>query len=397
MTRILDAIRFAADRYLALPIGVVIALAWANLRPESYFTCAHALSFAVNDVAMLFFFALVTGEIIEATRRGGALESWKHAALPVVGAVGGVGGSALAYVLYLRMGDEASVLMRGWPIPCAADLTFGYFIARTICRRHPAIPFFLLLGITSDILGLVIVELRFPALDGQPVGALLVAAGIISALALRLRRVEYVWPYILVSGALSWLGLFVSGLQPSIALVPIVPFLAQPTPAGRRFTDVAVDVQDGVSRFVRQSRYPVQAIVLLFGLVNAGAAISGFGTGTWAVAIAALAGKPAGVLGAVGVAVAFGLRLPHRVGWRELIVVALTASIGFTFALFFATASIPLGPVLVEAKLGALLTLGGAVLALAAAAVLRVGLFERATVVSTGELDAVFGSTVDVV
>ena len=148
------------------------AVAWARyLQPESYFRSAHALSFAVNDVAMVFFFAVVTGEIIEAARRGGALESWKHAALPVVGALGGVGGSALAYVL--RTGDEASVLMRGWPIPCAADLTFGYFIARTICRQHPAFPFFLLLGITSDILGLAIVELRFPALDGRPAGACL--------------------------------------------------------------------------------------------------------------------------------------------------------------------------------------------------------------------------------
>ena len=51
------------------------------------------------------------------------------------------------------------------------------------------------------------------------------------------------------------------------------------------------------------------------------------------------------------------------------------ASIGFTFSLFFATAVFPVGPILVEAKLGALLTVGGAVTACAAAALLRVGRF----------------------
>ncbi|MGH7484932.1 MAG: Na+/H+ antiporter NhaA, partial [bacterium] len=150
MTRAIRALHYAADRYLALPIGAALALLWANSRPESYFAYAHALSFAVNDVAMAFFFAFITGEVIEATVPGGALHTWRRAVLPVVGAVGGIAGSALAYVAYLSMGDESSVLMRGWPIPCAADLAFGYFIARTICRRHPALPVFLLLGIASD-------------------------------------------------------------------------------------------------------------------------------------------------------------------------------------------------------------------------------------------------------
>lgn len=377
MTLAIRAARYAADHYLALPTGALVALAWANIRPESYFTCAHALSFAVNQVAMVFFFALATGEVVEATLPGGALHTWRRAALPVVGAVGGIGGSVLAYVLYLRMGDESSVLMRGWPIPCAADLAFGYSIARSICRRHPAIPFFLLLGIASDILGLVIVELRYPMADGQPAAVLLVAAAIASAAGLRLCRVRNMWPHVLIGGALSWWGLFLSGLSPALALVPIMPFLTRGKCARRPFTTAPADADDGLSRFARLWRYPVQAILLCFVLVNAGAVIRGFGTGTWAVAVAALAGKPAGVLTAVALAVATGLRLPHRVGWRELTVVAFTTSIGFTFALFFATAAIPTGPILVEAKLGALLTVGGSLITMAAAVVLRVGRFAR--------------------
>ena len=54
-----------------------------------------------------------------------------------------------------------------------------------------------------------------------------------------------------------------------------------------------------------------------------------------------------------------GLRLPAHLRWRELIVVSLTASAGFTFALFFATSIMPAGPLLGELKLGALSTAAG--------------------------------------
>jgi hypothetical protein len=56
-------------------------------------------------------------------------------------------------------------------------------------------------------------------------------------------------------------------------------------------------------------------------------------------------------------------------------VVGCTASIGLVFALFFATAVMPPGPVLLEMKMGALVTIFGGVLALAAARLLRVGRF----------------------
>ena len=49
------------------------------------------------------------------------------------------------------------------------------------------------------------------------------------------------------------------------------------------------------------------------------------------------------------------------------------ASIGCTFALFYATAAIPIGPVLMESKLGALITVCGAATALGAAAILPSG------------------------
>jgi Na+/H+ antiporter NhaA len=109
--------------------------------------------------------------------------------------------------------------------------------------------------------------------------------------------------------------------------------------------------------------------------VNAGVLLQGYGTGSWAVLTAALVGRPLGILLAAAGGVAAGLHLPVRIGWRELVVVACAASIGFAFSLLVATQAFGIGPVLVEVKIGALLSLFGAVVALALAALLRVGKF----------------------
>jgi hypothetical protein len=60
-----------------------------------------------------------------------------------------------------------------------------------------------------------------------------------------------------------------------------------------------------------------------------------------------------------------------------LIVVGCTATIGLVFALFFATAVMPLGPLLLEMKMGSLITIAGSAFAFASARLLRVGRFSR--------------------
>ena len=50
---------------------------------------------------------------------------------------------------------------------------------------------------------------------------------------------------------------------------------------------------------------------------------------------------------------------------------------GLAVALFFATAAMPIGPLLLETKMGALLTVAGAGLAIGLASVLRVGRFGK--------------------
>jgi NhaA family Na+:H+ antiporter len=93
------------------------------------------------------------------------------------------------------------------------------------------------------------------------------------------------------------------------------------------------------------------------------------------VAVGLVVGKPVGIGVAVVLAIAAGLKLPDGVDWRDMAVVGCAAGIGFTVALFFATATFPAGVQLDQAKLGALLSVGSAVVAFAAAAMLKVGRF----------------------
>jgi NhaA family Na+:H+ antiporter len=303
------ALRRAADLSLALPAGALVGLVWANTAGDSYAAFAHATRFAVNDFGMVFFFALAAKEVVEATTAGGALSSWRVAALPLVAAVGGILGPALVYVAFVWFQNEPE-LARGWAIPCATDIAFGYLVAKAIFRDHPAIPFLLLLAIVDDAIGLLILAVFYPTGASN----LLLAAGLMAvacaaALAVRRAKVASFWPYMLTGGTLSWAALYYGGLHPALALVPIVPFMPHVPRDPGLFVEAPPEAHDTLSEFEHWWKYPVQLVLLCFGLVNAGVPLEQVGAGTWAVLVAILVGKPAGILLAVAPAVRAGFRI----------------------------------------------------------------------------------------
>lgn len=364
-------LRFAADHYLLIPIGAAIAIVWANIAAPSYFRVAESLAFAVNDVGMAFLLAFAAQEIVEATLPGGTLHPWRRALLPVVAAIGGCIGAIGTYGAFILGGDTHN-LLGGWPIATAVDIALPYALAAVIFGAGPARTFVLLLVIASDAIGLALIAGRYPVPSAHPVAALLMVPAAWFGVGLRRRRVRTMWPLLAVSGTLSWLAFYWSGVHPAMALLPIVPLL----PHSPRSLDPLADPVRGrhqaAAHFEYVFRYPVQGIAFLFGLVNAGVMVRGFGNGTWAVLTAALAGRPAGILVGVTLGGLAGLHLPPRVHWRDVVVIALCAAPGFTFGLFFATAVFPIGPLLTEVKIGAMATVAGALLALAAARLLRV-------------------------
>ena len=364
---------FARANSLLMVAGAVIALIWANLSPEGYERFTHPLHFAVNDVAMAFFFGLAMKEIIEATAPGGALHSLRRGALPVIAAVGGMAGPALLYVGMTAAAGRPD-LARGWAIPCATDIAFSYMVARIVFPANsPAIPFLLLLAIADDALGLILLAAFYPSAPVRPL-PFVILLGAACALAWMLRRkgTKSFWPYILASGSISWAGFYIGGLHPALALVPILPWLPHAARDAGLFVEPAEPQRDALSRFASWWKTPVEIILLFFALTNAGVPLTGAGPATWIVLGALVAGKPLGILIATWAAERVGFRRAEGLAWSAMLVLGVTAGIGFTVALFFTTASFEPGPTLDQAKLGALLSVSAGLLAIAAGKVMKI-------------------------
>jgi NhaA family Na+:H+ antiporter len=348
---------FIIDNSLLLVAGTLAALIWANVDLESYDAFAHgSIHFIVNDIGMVFFFALAAKEIVEATLPGGPLESPKEAAVPLLAAAGGMIAPAGLFAL-LVLATGRMELMSGWAVPCATDIAFSYMAARLIFpANHAAIPFLLLLAIADDALGLMLLAVFYPS---GPLSPLMFVALMIPALGfsflLKKRRVRSFWPYVLIGGGLSWSALYMGGVHPALALVPILPFM----PHEKRdlgLFDPREDLQPyTMNRFEHAFTVPVQIVLLFFGLANAGVPFGSVGSGSWIVLAGLLAGKPIGILLMTFVGVKLlGLRPPGGLTYSHTLVVGVAAAIGFTVALFFATAAYPPGSVLDEVKMGAL-------------------------------------------
>jgi Na+:H+ antiporter, NhaA family len=365
---------FIFDNSLLLLAGTAAAVIWANLDIGSYDAVAHPLHFWVNDVGMVFFFALAAKEVFEATLPGGPLASPLRALSPLAAAVGGMVAPALIYVaLASTRGPEE--LIRGWAIPCATDIAFSAMVARAIFpSAHPAIPFLLLLAIADDAMGLIILAVFYPSGELSFFSLVgFMAAAVLLAVWLRRRRTQSFWAYVIGPGSLSWAALYLGGFHPALALVPIVPFMPHGTADLGLFDPREEHRPDTLNRFEHWWSTPVQFVLLLFGFANAGVPFEQIGMGTYYVLAGLLLGKPIGVLLFSGAARLLGASLPPGLRVSDLLVVGIVASIGFTVSLFFATAAFPAGDALAQTKMGALMSFIAAPMALIAARAMKGG------------------------
>jgi NhaA family Na+:H+ antiporter len=366
------ALAFVFDNSLLLLVGTAAAVLWANLDLGSYDAVAHPLHFWVNEVGMVFFFALAAKEVFEATLPGGPLASPRRALTPLAAAVGGMVAPALTYA-GLAWARGPVELLQGWAIPCATDIAFSAMIARLVFpAAHPAIPFLLLLAIADDAFGLLILAVFYPSGNLSLVALVgLMSPAILTAIWLRRRRIQSFWPYVVIPGSLSWAALHLGGLHPALALVPIVPFMPH-SPSDLGLFDPREDQRlDTLNRFEHWWATPVQVVLLFFGLANAGVPFEQIGPGTYYVLAGLLLGKPIGIVVLSWGTRVLGADLPPGVGLRQLLIVGVVASIGFTVSLFFATAAFPTGQELAETKMGALLSFAAAPLAIVLAKMLR--------------------------
>ena len=198
----------------------------------------------------------------------------------------------------------------------------------------------------------------------------------------------------IIGGGLSWLGLLKSSIEPALALVVIVPFLpspgVQPEPSLEEAANdpalprtppavgVSVYHQSPLEQFEHQLKLPVDLGLFFFAFANAGVAFGSINSVTFIVLLSLIAGKTAGVSAFSWVALRLGFPLPTGMDTRHLVVAGLIAGLGLTVALFVASkafagpAMSPEAMFLDPAKMGALLSGGVALLALAAGSSCRV-------------------------
>ena len=364
-------------REFSVPLlaGVVVALVWANLWPESYheFNNKRLLGpldfhFITNDIFMVFFFAIAAAEITQSCLPGGDLHPLRKAASPLLATAGGVLGPVAVYVLLNRI-FGSPLLASGWGIPTATDITIAWLVARLVFgNSHPAISFLLLLAIADDAIGLAIIAVFYPdtSLPMEPAWLLLIGGGMVAAWTLRRKRARNYWPYVIVGGSLSWVGFFGANLHPALALVPIVPFLPHPRREYKHLFEEDPKNISALATFEHEWKIIVDFGLFFFGLANAGVRLASLGTGTWLVFDALLFGKCIGIFVCALLGEKLGFPLPGGMNHRHLFLVGIIAGIGFTVSLFIAGQAFA-DPILQEeAKMGALLSIGISVVAIVA-------------------------------
>lgn len=397
--------KFLEEYSLLLVFGALTALIWANTTPGSYHALIEyplwtdsfigalhdghrtlTLHFLVNDVLMAFFFAIAGKEVWEAVALENGSLRGKKALSPLIATAGGMMGPVVVYLLGAFVIGKFAVLANGWAIPTATDIAFSYLVGRLVFGAgHPAVMFLLLLAIADDAGGLIILAIFYPQGDLAPLWLLLSLAAAVGVwfLANRLprildgqntrkpvssavRRNLSFWPY-LIGGAISWYGFQQAGIHPALGLLPIIPTIPHSEVDFGFFAEDERYQTDLLNLIEHALKSPVQLILMLFGLANAGVEFSAIDATTGLVLAGLIIGKPLGitVMGWIA-AKPLGLGLPEGMRLSDLPVVGCVAAIGFTVALFVAGVAFPPGAEQDAAKMGALFSFGAAAISLVA-------------------------------
>ncbi len=375
--------------------AAVVALVWANspwhdsyhhvwevqLTLSSIELPIHAW---INDALMAIFFFLVGMEIKHEIVHG-ELSDIRKAALPIVGALGGMIVPALLFVA-LNFGRPGQ---HGWGVPMATDIAFSLGVLGMVKGIPSELKVFLLTLAIADDIGAIIV-IAFFYTDTLHVQALFV--GIFFLLIMfGLRRIGISRTIVyVVLGMAFWVAILQSGVHATIAGV-ILGFMVPTTPrlSLEQFQEIGVDMiqrfraarakgdtamahrllgsfeqlinatEADSERMTRKLNDWVSFLVLpLFALSNAGVTFSGGALKellasriVWGVLLGLVIGKPIGIVGLCKLAVRLGLaQLPGGVTWLQMVAVGSLAGIGFTVSIFISSLAFDDPIHLMEAK-----------------------------------------------
>jgi Na+/H+ antiporter NhaA len=373
--------------------AALAALAWVNVHASSYDSLwgteltidlgggEVALDFRhwVNSGLMTFFFFVVG---LEARREFdlGELRERRRFALPLLA---GIGGMAVAVALFLAFNAGRSSA-HGWGIAMSTDTAFALGLLALVGPRFSQRlrAFMLTVVVVDDLVALAIIATVYT--ETLHVMPLLVAMGSFAAVLVARHLPVKPGLVCLVLGAVAWVGLLKSGVEPVVIGVAMgllayafpAPrssleraterfreFREQPTAELARVAALELSSATSVNERLQRRFHPWTSYVIvpLFALANAGIAVDGaflaqaFASPiTLGILVGYVVGKPVGVFGGTWLVTRLSRgRLQPPVGWAAVAGGGTIAGIGFTVALLVATLAFE-GRELEEAKLGIL-------------------------------------------
>jgi Na+:H+ antiporter, NhaA family len=326
-------------------------------------------TWAADGLLAIFFF--VAGLELKRELVAGDLRDLRHAAVPVVAAIGGVVLPALVYLGVNLAADDGEVA--GWAIPTATDIAFALAVLAIISTHLPSAlrTFLLTLAIVDDLLAITIIA--FFLTDDLDLAWLVGALVPIAAFAVLVRKRVTSWWLLVPLALAAWTLVHGSGVHATVAGV----LLAFTVPVLRQ------DGQDGhgLAEHLEHVMRPLSAAVAvpIFAFFSAGVTIDGWSELTDAlrdpitvgIVLGLFVGKSFGVFGATWLMSTFThARLDGELSWWDVLGLSMLSGVGFTVSLLIGELTFGLGSEADErAKIGVLV--GSFVAATAAAVVLR--------------------------
>jgi NhaA family Na+:H+ antiporter len=325
---------------VSIGTGVVVALFWSAVGPSSYQRAINEAwpnhffrqvsidsvhSLVASALMTLFFFAI--GLELSRELRTGALTKATFVVPPVLGAIGGMAGTALLSYLFGEL-TNSGALRRGWGVPMATDIAFTLGVLALVGRRLPSpIRIFLLtLAVADDAFSVVVLAFTgatHARLAGIVALPLMIVVGIV--ISRTTRRVG--WGLALLAGL--WVCFVWANVEPPLAGV-IAGLL------------ISFDNEWAPRLEHSMGRCSTGFVLPLFALVSCGVDWHEFSRHSKTLTIVTslvairILGKVVGISGGVGAARLIRFRLDPSITWPLLASVSVLCAIGFTVPLLFA-------------------------------------------------------------
>jgi len=305
----------------------------------------------INDALMAIFFLLVGLEIKREFVEG-ELSRPAQAALPILGAVGGMLFPALIYVAF---NYQDPYTIKGWAIPSATDIAFSIGVLSLLGSRVPlSLKVFLVaLAIIDDMGAVIIIALFYTTeLNITFLGLMFSCFAIL--MIMNRTNVRYLSVYLFV-GLFMWFFTYKSGVHATIAGVLLA--IAIPHKSDKSH-------HKSMLKYLEHTLAPYVSFLIMpiFAFANAGVNFDGmsinqlFQPVPLGILLGLFVGKQLGVFAFSYGAIKLGYaEKPHGASWTSFYAVGVLTGIGFTMSLFVGNLAFPNSDVIDGVKIGVLL------------------------------------------